>query len=428
MTRFEGIGDRGGIKGVFVCGLTSALWLVARRSRVLALPMRGESSGNRAVSFSCFHNSNCHDGFILGTAAGGARICQIPPKMHYEAKWPVRKLSLKCTPHHVQYLPDFKLYALSTSTLVRWKEPVVEEDDSHFQNLVNTRRAKAMAVGGVEEQFSLRLLNPGSLECAWQHVLDPGEHVQTVRNVQLRNTKSGALQSMLAVGTAWPGGEDTPCRGRILLFDVAWKMTYAATGQHSTSSGNTNQPEWQGRVACERDAKMACTALSGLEGHLVVAIGNKLVVHQWDGELLHPVAFFDTPLHTVTINVVKNFILLGDLQKGCLFLRWKDTGHEKLLVQLSKDFEHLDVLATEFLVDGNQLSMLCADTVGNAYSFSYDPKSTESWKGEKLLTKASFFVGRYVLGLSQIPASLCSHTRLTLYFIFPKPREPDGAV
>jgi cleavage and polyadenylation specificity factor subunit 1 len=223
LTRFEGIGDRGGIRGVFVSG-ARPLWLVARRSRVLALPMRGEALANRAVSFSCFHNKNCEHGFILGTAAGGARICQIPSKMHYEAAWPVRKLALKCTPHHVRYLPDFKLYALSTSTLTKWREPKVEEDDSHFATLVNTRRAKAMARGGVEEQFAIRLLVPGTLESAWQHTLDPGEHVQTISNVQLRNTRTGALQSLLVAGTAFPGGEDTPCRGRALLFDVAWRM------------------------------------------------------------------------------------------------------------------------------------------------------------------------------------------------------------
>ena len=46
-----------------------------------------------------------------------------------------------------------------------------------------------------------------------------------------------------------------------------------------------------------------------------MAIGTKLIVHSWDGHSLMPVAFFDT-LHTVTMNVVKNFILLGDIQKG----------------------------------------------------------------------------------------------------------------
>ena len=380
LTRFERVGDRGGIRGVFVAG-PKPLWLVARRSRVLALPMRGEA--RRVVSFTCFHNVNCPSGFILGTAAGGVRICQIPGRMHYEAAWPVRKLALKCTPHHVQYLPDFRLYALCTSAPVKFRETDVAADEHHQQTLFKFRRAKAMARGGVEEQFALRLLVPGSLECAWQHVIDPGEHVQSIRNVQLRNTRTGALQSMLAVGTAMPGGEDTPCRGRMLLFEVVWQMTDEGT-------------KWQGRIACVRDAKMACTALSGLEGHLVVAIGTKLIVHSWDGEQLLPVAFYDTPLHTVTINVVKNFILLGDLHKGAYFFRWKDTPHEKLLVQLAKDFEAMDVLATEFLVDGSTLSLLATDITGNAFVFAYDPKSVESWKGQKLLTKAAFHVGSRV--------------------------------
>jgi cleavage and polyadenylation specificity factor subunit 1 len=45
-----------------------------------------------------------------------------------------------------------------------------------------------------------------TLEMAWQFVIDAGEHVQSIRNVQLRNTRTGALQSMLAVGTAMPAG------------------------------------------------------------------------------------------------------------------------------------------------------------------------------------------------------------------------------
>ena len=379
LTRFERVGDRGGVRGVFVSG-AKPLWLLARRSRVLALPTRGEASA--VVSFTPFHNVNCPNGFILGTAAGGARICRVPGRMHYEAAWPVRKLALKCTPHHVQYLPDFRLYALCTSAPVRWKEPAEAEaeTDMHGAMLLNTRRAKAMAQGGVEERFALRLLVPGSLECAWQHAVAPGEHVQTIRNVRLRNARTGAMQSMLAVGTAWPGGEDTPCRGRILLFDVVWQMTEDGT-------------QWQGRLACAKEAKMACTALSGLEGSLVVAIGTKLIAHSWDGENLTPNAFFDTPLHTVTINTVKNFILLGDLQKGAHFFRWKDTPNEKLLVQLAKDFEAMDILATEFLVDGGTLSLLATDMTGNACVFAYEPKSVASWKGQKLMIRSAFHVG-----------------------------------
>ena len=48
-------------------------------------------------------------------------------------------------------------------------------------------------------------------------------------NVQVRNLRTGALHSMLAVGTAMPGGEDTPCRGRVILFEISWQMVDGAT-------------------------------------------------------------------------------------------------------------------------------------------------------------------------------------------------------
>ena len=145
-----------------------------------------------------------------------------------------------------------------------------------------------------------------------------------------------------------------------------------------------------------RDAKMACTALSGLEGHLVVAIGTKLIVHSWDGEQLLPVAFYDTPLHTVTINTVKKFHPPRGSAQGGVLLPLERHAARKLLVQLAKDFEAMDVLATEFLVDGSTLSLLATDITGNAFVFAYDPKSVESWKGQKLLTKAAFHVGSRV--------------------------------
>jgi cleavage and polyadenylation specificity factor subunit 1 len=303
--------------------------------------------------------------------------------MHYEAAWPVRKLALKCTPHTITYLPDFKLYALVTSSLVPWVDREIEEGNVHGLSLNKVRRERAKANDGMELQYSVRLLVPGSLDSAWNHALEPGEHVVVVRNVQLKDINTGALNSLLAVGTAMPGGEDTPCRGRVLLFKMVWERDVDAVDGY----------RWKGQLCCVREAKMACTALSALDGHLMVAVGTKLTVHTWDGAELNSVAFFDTPIHTVSINVVKNFILVGDLEKGLHFFRWKDTGFEKSLIQLSKDFERMDVVSTEFLIDGATLSLLGSDTSGNARIFTYDPKSTESWKGQKLLVRSAYHVG-----------------------------------
>lgn len=379
LTRIGNVGDGAGVQGIFVAG-PNPFWLIVRRSRVLALPTRGEGE---VVAFTVFHNVNCPHGFILGTALGGVRICQMPSKMHYEAAWPVRKLALKCTPHTITYLPDFKLYALVTSSLVPWVDREFEEGNVHGLSLNKVRRERAKANDGMELQYSVRLLVPGSLDSAWNHALEPGEHVVVVRNVQLKDINTGALNSLLAVGTAMPGGEDTPCRGRVLLFKMVWERDVDAVDGY----------RWKGQLCCVREAKMACTALSALDGHLMVAVGTKLTVHTWDGAELNSVAFFDTPIHTVSINVVKNFILVGDLEKGLHFFRWKDTGFEKSLIQLSKDFERMDVVSSEFLIDGATLSLLGSDMSGNARIFTYDPKSTESWKGQKLLVRSAYHVG-----------------------------------
>ena len=379
LTRIGNVGDGQGVQGIFVAG-PNPLWLIVRRSRVLALPTRGEGE---IVAFTVFHNVNCPHGFILGTALGGVRICQMPSKMYYEAAWPVRKLALKCTPHTVTYLPDFKLYALVTSALVPWEERYIEEENVHGLSLAKVRRERAKANDDMELQYSVRLLVPGSLDDAWQYALEPGEHVQCVRNVQLKDINTGALNSLLAVGTAMPGGEDTPCRGRVILFQMVWERDSESHAGY----------RWKGQVCCMREARMACTALSALDGHLMVAVGTKLTVHTWDGRELNSVAFFDTPIHTVSINVVKNFILVGDLEKGLHFFRWKDTGFEKSLIQLSKDFERMDVVSSEFLIDGATLSLLGSDMSGNARIFGYDPKSVESWKGQKLLVRSAYHIG-----------------------------------
>jgi cleavage and polyadenylation specificity factor subunit 1 len=103
---------------------------------------------------------------------------------------------------------------------------------------------------------------------------------------------------------------------------------------------------------------------------------------------------FDAPLYVVSMNIVKNFILFGDIHKSIYFLCWKDDGAQ--LTQLAKDFGSLDCYATEFLIDGSTLSLLVSDSRKNLQIFSYAPKSMESWKGQKLLSRAEFHLGAHV--------------------------------
>jgi hypothetical protein len=72
------------------------------------------------------------------------------------------------------------------------------------------------------------------------------------------------------------------------------------------------------------------------------------MVYLWTGERLEGCAFFDAPLHVISMATVKNFVLLGDVQKSVYFLHFREEkdgmgAGGKHLTQLAKDFDDLQV-------------------------------------------------------------------------------------
>ena len=51
------------------------------------------------------------------------------------------------------------------------------------------------------------------------------------------------------------------------------------------------------------------------------------------------------------------------------------------------------MFGTEFLIDGNALSLVASDANCNVYTFAYD---RNNWQGQKLLTCAAFHLGAKV--------------------------------
>ena len=88
-----------------------------------------------------------------------------------------------------------------------------------------------------------------------------------------------------------------------------------------------------------------------------------------------------------SLNVVKNFVLVGDASFGVQFLQYVDDG--KRLTLLSKDFHRTDVYATEFVIAGPSLHMLAADGAGALRLYSYAPRDKGSWKGQTTLTQVN---------------------------------------
>jgi cleavage and polyadenylation specificity factor subunit 1 len=53
-----------------------------------------------------------------------------------------------------------------------------------------------------------------------------------------------------------------------------------------------------------KESKGAVSAVASLQGHLLIASGPKITLNKWSGSELTAVAFYDAPLHVVSLNIV----------------------------------------------------------------------------------------------------------------------------
>ncbi|XP_022891037.1 cleavage and polyadenylation specificity factor subunit 1 isoform X1 [Olea europaea var. sylvestris] len=382
----------GGLQGLFFSGSCPA-WFMMFRERLRIHP---QVCDGPIVAFTVLHNVNCNHGFIYVTLQGALKICQLPSSLSYDNYWPVQKISLKGTPHQVTYFAEKNLYPLIVSV------PVLKPLNQVISSLIDQEAGNQfehdnMIFEGTYpvEEFEVRIMEPEKSSGPWKTratiPMQSSENALTVRVVTLFNTSTQGNETLLAIGTAYVQGEDVAARGRVLLYSVE-------------SSDNAQASVIE---VYSKELKGAISALASLQGHLLIASGPKIILHKWTGSELTGVAFYDVPpLYVVSLNIVKNFILVGDIHKSIYFLSWKEQGSQLNL--LAKDFGSLDCLATEFLIDGSTLSLTVSDDQKNVQIFYYAPKMSESWKGQKLLSRAEFHVGAHItkfLRLQLLPTS-----------------------
>ncbi|XP_010443520.1 PREDICTED: cleavage and polyadenylation specificity factor subunit 1 isoform X1 [Camelina sativa] len=381
ITMFKNIN---GHQGFFLSGSRPG-WCMLFRER---LRFHSQLCDGSIAAFTVLHNVNCNHGFIYVTSQGVLKICQLPSVSIYDNYWPVQKIPLKATPHQVTYYAEKNLYPLIVSypvskPLNQVLSSLVDQEagqqiDNH--NLSSDDLQRTYTV----EEFEIRILEPERSGGPWETKatipMQSSEHALTVRVVTLLNASTGENETLLAVGTAYVQGEDVAARGRVLLFSF---------GKNGDNSQNVVTEVYS------KELKGAISAVASIQGHLLISSGPKINLHKWNGTDLNSVAFYDAPpLYVVSMNVVKNFILLGDVHQSIYFLSWKEQGSQ--LTLLAKDFGSLDCFATEFLIDGSTLSLAVSDEQKNVQIFYFAPKMAESWKGQKLLSRAEFHVGAHV--------------------------------
>ncbi|CAH2070334.1 unnamed protein product [Thlaspi arvense] len=379
ITMFKNIS---GHQGFFLSGSRPG-WCMLFRER---LRFHSQLCDGPIVAFTVLHNVNCNHGFIYVTSQGILKICQLPSASIYDNYWPVQKIPLKATPHQITYYAEKNLYPLIVSY------PVSKPTNQVISSLVDQETGQQIDNHNLSsddlqrpytiEEFEIQILEPERSGGPWETKatipMQSSEHALTVRVVSLFNKNTSENETLLAVGTAYVQGEDVAARGRVLLFSF---------GRNGDNSQNLVTEVYS------KELKGAISAIASIQGHLLISSGPKINLHKWDGTDLSVAAFFDAPpLYVVSMNVVKNFILLCDVHKSIYFLSWRDPS----FTLLAKDFGSLDCFASEFLIDGSSLSLAVSDEQKNVQVFFYAPKMSESWKGLKLLPRAEFHVGAHV--------------------------------
>ncbi|KAI9911376.1 hypothetical protein PsorP6_009202 [Peronosclerospora sorghi] len=170
----------------------------------------------------------------------------------------------------------------------------------------------------------------------------------------------------LVVGTGWvgPHGEDKSGRGRLLLYE----LDYAQYMNEEGGATSGKLPKLR-LVFIKEHRQGAISMVSQLGPYVLATVGSKLIVYEFKSEQLVGCALYDAQMFIVTLNVVKDFIMYGNVYKCVHFLRWREA--QRQLTLLAKDYEPLAVSATEFSVFEKQLALLAVDMDENLHLMQF---------------------------------------------------------
>ncbi|CAG5135896.1 unnamed protein product, partial [Candidula unifasciata] len=383
--------DISGYSGVFICGPYPHWIFMTSKGSLRIHPM---GIDGWVTCFASFHNINCPKGFLYFNRKSDLCICVLPTHVTYDAPWPIRKVPLRCTPHHITYHNDSKLYAVVTSIQESTnKFPRVLSDDREWDYVERNERF----VYPNMSKYTLQLFTPSTWEVIpdTRYDCEDWEHITCLANAQLKSegTISG-LKGYVTMGTAYCMGEDVVARGRIIILDVI--EVVPEPGQPLTKN--------KIKVVYDKEQKGPVSAIAYLNGLLVTAIGQKIYIWSLNDDDLSGVAFIDSLVYIHSLHVIKNLIIAADVMKSVALYRYQDDL--RVLSFVSRDIRPLETYAAEFMVDGDSLGFVATDRNKNVVILAYLPEVKESFGGNRLLRRADFNIGSHVNTLFRVRCKL----------------------
>ena len=334
-----------------------------------------ERSSRLRAGLACatpFHNNQCERGCVFIDIAGRVHIAELLPPAplpafaaqsaaavpslltadslsyaHYEHALPVRLHPLSATPRFLSYHAPTRSFAVVLSR----PKAIQSVEEQTSRSLVLS-----------EEAYELLLLSPPTASSSSPFTVigrfddfDAHEVVLCLTVVTLSD------KAYLAIGTATQTGEETSVRGRVLLLDA-----YAA------ASSSFSAPLLKLRVFAQAE-KGPVTAIAQVGGLLVVGVGTRLMLYEYDSSALIGRAFLDVPHYVVSVSVVKYYIAIADCFHALLFVAWDPLVRQ--LTVLGRHSDAVELTAVSLMVEQRQLSVVAADIAGNLSVLRWQPKS-----------------------------------------------------
>jgi cleavage and polyadenylation specificity factor subunit 1 len=191
-------------------------------------------------------------------------------------------------------------------------------------------------------------------------------------------------KNMLVVGTGFLNGEDATSRGRLLMFEISRQEAYS-----DASGGYT---AFQLQLIAEKELPGPVTAVAPMEGYVVCGVGPQLGVYKLVKDEIVHLSFAFGQLFCPSIASIKQYVLSADMFKSIAFHFFRDRNTS--INFLAKDYAHAISYATEFLIHGEQMSMLMSDGEGNIHMFNFaNAMVPESRGGKRLLPQGGVNLG-----------------------------------
>ncbi|KAI5780740.1 CPSF A subunit region-domain-containing protein [Peziza echinospora] len=400
------INDLGGYSTVFMPGNSPSFIIKTSKSTPRIHPL----SGTAVRSLSSFHTRSAERGCVYVDCEGAVRVCQLP-EFNFDGVWSAKKVSLKEETHALAYFPSMSSYVVSTSKEIPFdvtdeSSTIAVEQPVEGASVPPTQPGQQ---GPTTSSGTIRLVSPITWTVVDSYDLGKHEVALVIKTVQLEvSEQTKERKQLVAVGTGIFRGEDSAARGAIYVFEVIEVVP-------EPGKPETNRKL---KLVVREEVKGTVSALCGVNGFLLAAQGQKVMVRGLkEDQSLLPVAFMDMNMYVTVAKNLNGMILFGDFMKSVSFVGFSEEPFK--MTPFGKDIQRLEVVAADFLPDGNQLMFVVADAESNLHILQYDPEHPKSLAGQRLIRRAEFFTGHEIRTVTMLP-------RTSLPSPSPDPRTPNG--